>query len=76
MIANYKKIGIDRISSSSTFLELDISSLDAIQVLYSVEEEFQVEVPNEVLGKMKSVQDVVNGIVELIREKDASLTGH
>ena len=42
--------------------DLDADSLDAIDVVMSIEDEFQIEVPDEVISSMKSVADIVNFI--------------
>ena len=42
--------------------DLDADSLDAIDIVMSIEDEFQVEVPDEVIADMKSVGDIVNFI--------------
>ena len=56
-------IDVDKISMDSLLEEdLDADSLDAIDVVMSIEDEFQIEVPDEVISSMKSVADIVNFI--------------
>lgn len=56
-------IDTDKISMDSLLEEdLDADSLDAIDVVMSIEDEFQIEVPDEVISSMKSVADIVNFI--------------
>ena len=56
-------IDADKISMDSLLEEdLDADSLDAIDVVMSIEDEFQIEVPDEVISSMKSVADIVNFI--------------
>ncbi len=55
------KPGAD-ITVASTFSELGIDSLDAIEVLFEVEEEFDLSIPNEALRGMRCVRDVVDGV--------------
>lgn len=53
-------IDADKISMDSLLEEdLDADSLDAIDVVMSIEDEFQIEVPDEVISSMKSVADIV-----------------
>lgn len=53
----------DKITMNSLLEEdLDADSLDAIDIVMSIEDEFQVEVPDEVIADMKSVGDIVNFI--------------
>jgi len=40
--------------------ELNIDSLDKINISFEVEEAFSIEIPDEALGSLKTVGDVVN----------------
>jgi len=39
--------------------DLGVSSLDMVEILASAEEEFSVEIPDEALKDIKTVQDVI-----------------
>lgn len=63
ILAEQLNIDADKISMESLLEEdLDADSLDAIDVVMSIEDEFQLEVPDEVIANMKSVADIVNFI--------------
>jgi acyl carrier protein len=66
-IAKQKHIEPKTITSESRLDELGVSSLDAITIVYDIEEEFDIEVPGDVLEDLASVQDIVDGIYELIK---------
>jgi len=68
-IAKQKRIDQADVHSESTLEELGISSLDAITIVYDIEERFDVEVPNEQLENLKSVDDIVCGISSLIEAR-------
>ena len=40
--------------------DLGADSLDAIDIVMSVEDEFKIEVPDEIIEKMEVVADIVN----------------
>ena len=42
--------------------DLGADSLDSIDIVMSVEDEFKIEVPDEVIESMNSVSDIVNYI--------------
>jgi len=65
-IARQKMSDTAEISPSSTLEELAVSSLDAITIVYEIEELFDVEVPNEKLESLRTVQDIIDGIKALI----------
>ena len=68
-IARQKRIQPDQIQRDSILEELGITSLDAITIVYDVEEIFDVEIDNEQLGELVSVQDIIDGVTRLIEEK-------
>ena len=39
--------------------DLGADSLDAIDIVMSVEDEFEIEIPDEIVEKMESVSDIV-----------------
>lgn len=42
--------------------DLGADSLDAIDIVMSVEDEFKIEVPDEIIEKMESVKDILTYI--------------
>ena len=60
------------IRPESTFEELGLDSLDGIHVAFGLESEFDVDIPDEELPKLKSVADIVKGIDELLARKGAA----
>ena len=56
-------IDADKISMDSLLEEdLDADSLDAIDIVMSIEDEYSIEVPDETIEQMKTVEDIVNFI--------------
>lgn len=63
ILAEQLSVDPDKITMNSLLEEdLDADSLDAIDIVMSIEDEFQVEVPDEIIADMKSVGDIVNFI--------------
>ena len=48
--------------SSHLAEDLGADSLDAIDIVMSIEDRYEIEVPDEVVVKMKTVEDIVNYI--------------
>ncbi|MCM1225809.1 MAG: acyl carrier protein [Clostridium sp.] len=42
--------------------DLDADSLDVVDLVMSIEEEFDIEIPDEAVEKIKTVGDIVNYI--------------
>lgn len=63
ILAEQLSVDPDKITMDSLLEEdLDADSLDAIDIVMSIEDEFRIEVPDEVIADMKSVCDIVNFI--------------
>lgn len=39
--------------------DLSIDSLDAVELVMALEEEFEIKIPDEELGKMKTVAEII-----------------
>lgn len=65
-IAKQKLIDPDTISDESSLAELGMTSLDAITIVYDIEEKFEIEVPGDVLESFVTVKDIVNCISGLV----------
>lgn len=51
----------DSITPDSLLVEdLGADSLDAIDIVMSVEDEFKIEVPDEIIEKIETVRDILN----------------
>lgn len=51
---------------NSTFEELEIDSLDLLEVIVAIEMEFDIEIPDEALKNIKDVESAVNLVESLI----------
>ena len=60
------------VKPESTFEEMKIDSLDGLQILFALEEEFNVNSPDEAAKHLRSVADIANGIRSLLAEQPAA----
>lgn len=70
-IAAQKTLDPHTISSSSTFDELQMDSLDKINLSFEVEERFGIAIPDNALDSLKTVGDIVTGVQRIQAEKKA-----
>ncbi len=68
-IATQKQLDTASIKRESCLQDLGVSSLDAITIVYEVEEAFDVEISNAELEKLETVGDIVDGIGSLLAGK-------
>jgi acyl carrier protein len=77
IIAKSKSIPADTITLASTFDELNIDSLDKINISFEVEEAFNIEIPDEALSTLKTVGDMIEGVTRLrTTAHSAAITTH
>jgi acyl carrier protein len=77
IIAKSKGVPPDTVTLASTFDELNIDSLDKINISFEVEEAFDIEIPDEALGSLKTVGDMVEGVAKLAAaHPPATITTH
>ena len=76
IIAKSKSIPPNAVTLASTFDELNIDSLDKINISFEVEEAFSIEIPDDALGTLKTVGDMVEGVTRLRAEHTPAASTH
>lgn len=76
IIAGYKELDASTVTPESTFEELGIDSLDAIDIVYEIEEKFGVQVPQDALdlNTAQRVSDIL-AVVEQVRGTNGQVSG-
>ena len=69
VIAKTQHMAADAVKPESTFEELKIDSLDGLQIVFALEDEFDVNIPDDEARKLTSVAQVVAGITSLLAQK-------
>ncbi len=69
VIADTMHVPVEKIQPESTFADLGIDSLDGINIVFALEKEFDIEVPDEAARQLRSVADAVAGIRSLVDAK-------
>jgi acyl carrier protein len=69
VISQTQRIPAESISLDSTFEELKIDSLDGINLVFAIESEFGITIPDEGVQNLHSVRQTVDGVRTLVHEK-------
>jgi len=72
VIAKTQHIPPESITIDSTFEELKIDSLDGINILFALESEFDVDIPDDAARQIRSVREMAQGIEKLLAAKTVS----
>ncbi len=73
VFADFKKVSPDQISVDTTFEELGFDSLDGLNLVFELEEEFELMIPDDTVSEMKSVRQAVDGINNLLEAKEQGI---
>ncbi|MEN8107875.1 MAG: acyl carrier protein [Pseudomonadota bacterium] len=68
-ISNHLRCDAGQISPDMRLDELGIDSLGAITILYELEDQLDVEVPNNVFDSLNVVNDIVVQLEQLVNNK-------
>ena len=71
IIAKAQHVPVQTVTLDKTFEELQIDSLDAVNIVFAIEEEFKITVGDEQVASLRSVRDVIEGIDKLLTAKAA-----
>jgi len=67
LIAAVKRIPEENVTIDSTFEQLGLDSLDAINLIYEIESDFNISVPDEVARSIKDVRQLKRPLKRRLR---------
>jgi acyl carrier protein len=71
VIAASKRIPEESVTVDSAFEELGIDSMDAVEILFALENEFDINIPDEEVKSVRNVRQMVEGVERLLAAKSA-----
>ena len=71
VIAKTQHLDAAKIGLDSSFEELGIDSLDGVNILFALENELDIQIPDEAAKQIRSVGQVVEGMEKLLAQKTA-----
>ena len=72
VITREQHLEAGKVTLDSTFAELGIDSLDGVNILFALEEQFKIDIPDAVAQNMKTVRQVVDSLTRVLEGKDVS----
>jgi acyl carrier protein len=54
------------VTIESTFEELEIDSMDAVNIIFGLENEFSINIPDDQVKNIRNVRDMVEGVRRLV----------
>jgi len=69
VIATSKRIPLQTVTIESDFQQLGIDSMDAVEILFALENEFDISIPDEEVRSVRNVLQMCEGVEKLIAAK-------
>ena len=70
-LAETQKLPVEQVTPEATLEQLNIDSLDGINILFALENEFDINIPDESARLVRDVRQLAEGVQKLINEKPA-----
>jgi acyl carrier protein len=71
IIAETQRKDPSQVSAESSFEELGIDSMDGVNIVFALENEFNINVPDEEVKNIHSVRDMIEGVRRLVEQNGA-----
>ena len=69
VIATSKRIPLEQVTIASEFQQLNIDSMDAVEILFALENEFDINIPDDDVREVRNVRQMVEGVAKLVAAK-------
>ena len=70
-IATSKRIPLETVTIDSEFQQLEIDSMDAVEILFALENEFEISIPDDEVRNVRNVRQMCEGVERLVAAKAA-----
>ena len=71
VIATSKRIPLETVTIDSEFEQLRIDSMDAVEILFALENEFDISIPDDEVRSVRNVRQMCEGVAKLVAAKSA-----
>ena len=72
LVAGVRRIPVENVTPESTFEDLGMDSLDKLNLLFEVENEFDVEIDDQEAKHIARVSEMIAGVTQLVQAKENS----
>jgi acyl carrier protein len=72
VIATSKRIPLEQVTIDGDFQQLNIDSMDAVEILFALENEFDINIPDDDVREVRNVRQMVEGVARLVASKNGA----
>jgi acyl carrier protein len=69
VIATSRRIPLETVTIDGEFQQLGIDSMDAVEILFALENEFDISIPDDEVRSVRNVRQMCEGVEKLIAAK-------
>ena len=69
VIATSKRIPLETVTIASEFQQIGIDSMDAVEILFALENEFDISIPDDDVRSVRNVRQMCEGVEKLVAAK-------
>jgi acyl carrier protein len=72
VIATSKRIPRETVTIDAELQQLGIDSMDAVEILFALENEFDISIPDEEVRQVRTVRHMCEGVAKLVDSKSTA----
>jgi acyl carrier protein len=72
VIATSKRIPRETVTIDAELQQLGIDSMDAVEILFALEGEFDISIPDDEVRQVRTVRQMCEGVAKLVAAKSAA----
>jgi acyl carrier protein len=72
VIATSRRIPLETVTIDSEFQQLGIDSMDAVEILFALENEFDISIPDDEVRSVRNVRQMCEGVEKLVAAKSGA----
>lgn len=71
VIATAQRLPVEKVTIDSSFEELGIDSMDGVNILFALENEFNITIPDEAAKQIRNVREMMEGVEKVLAARTA-----
>jgi len=75
VIATSKRMPPESVTIDGEFKQLGIDSMDAVEILFALENEFDISIPDDEVRNVRNVRQMCEGVEKLVAAKSNAAAG-
>jgi acyl carrier protein len=72
VIATSKRIPLETVTIDGEFEALGIDSMDAVEILFALENEFDISIPDDEVRSVRNIRQMCEGVERLVAAKSGA----